>query len=370
MGTRTVSTTGLILLAALLTVGAFQWGHARAAAQACERRRTAVVEAVQHVAPAVVSVYAVQASRPGYYSQSAGAGVVVHPDGYIVTNSHVIQGGRRIHVEFFGNKGSLGASLVLNDPAGDLALLKVDARRALPYVSLARTKDLMLGETAIAIGNPHGLGDTITLGIVSALGRSAAVSGGGTMHNLVQTDAAINTGNSGGPLVNLDGELIGINVSVLPSAKGIAFAIGGDAVASLLRRGLREIAPRNPLPVRDPEPSASSPRESSPRRSDRDDREDFDPGTRGVVTPMRPSDFGFFVEDDGRRLVVRSVSSGSAATVAGLRRDDEVISVDRFPVESESDLLLALTGARPGRVFEMSVRRGEALKRILLVVPR
>src|SRR5690349_805561 len=145
----------LAVLATLLSVGAFHWGQARGAGEASSRRRTPVAEAVAHAAPAVVSVNSLRTGARSLI-RSSGAGVIVHPDGYVVTNSHVVNGGQRFSVELFGGAGVLDAALVVDEPRADLAILKV-SRPGLTHVSLCRTRDLMLGETAIAIGNPHGL---------------------------------------------------------------------------------------------------------------------------------------------------------------------------------------------------------------------
>ncbi|MHC5012767.1 MAG: S1C family serine protease [Planctomycetota bacterium] len=184
----------LLVLGAVLVGGAFQWGLATAASNGAERRRTAVVDAVAHASPSVVSV---DAWTSGYRGRGSGAGAIIHPDGYVVTNSHVIHGAQRITVQLFGQRSRHNARLVRDEPGGDLALLKIDGNRRWPYISLASTREVMLGETAIAVGNPHGLGDTITVGVVSARGRPAKLMNGATLRNLIQTDASINTGNSG-----------------------------------------------------------------------------------------------------------------------------------------------------------------------------
>jgi S1-C subfamily serine protease len=371
-----------LVLALVLAVGAFQWGTARAGAGAgWDRRRTAVVEAVDHVSPAVVSVDGTVGGR-GWVTRSSGAGVIVHPDGYVVTNSHVIQGTTRVTVDRFGPGGRLPARVVADDPSGDLAILKIEAPGApFPYVSCCPAKKLMLGETAIAIGNPHGLGDTVTVGVVSALGRQVKMAEGIVMRGLVQTDASINTGNSGGPLLNLDGELIGINVSVLPSAKGIAFAIGADKVQALVQRAVGRPAPRNaleegaapPAPAARPPlgaPPAAAPGRPAAAAPPWSGSPDGGLPAPSVAVPLRPSDFGLHVQDDGRRMVVVSVPPGTTAAVAGARVGDVLLAVDGHPVEDETDLLLSFSTSEPGRVYTLEIRRGAELKRLLLPTPR
>jgi S1-C subfamily serine protease len=366
-------------LGAVGTATAVHLGSAGAGSSATgSRRRTAVVEAVEHVSPAVVGVDATLSWGRGYVSRSSGAGVIVHPDGYVVTNSHVIRGSQRLAVDRFGPGGRLPARVVLDDPRGDLALLRIERPGPYPYVSLVSTRRILLGETAIALGNPHGLGDTITVGVVSALGRGAKMQDGTVLKDLVQTDASINTGNSGGPLINLDGELIGIIVSVLPSAKGIAFAIGGDQVRELLGRGLSGRVPaRNPVPDAEG-PAPAAPPTPAPTRPTPEPRFPAPPPHAApdtglpppaVSSPLRPSDFGFEMRDDGCRIFVSTVRPGSSAAIAGLQPEDIVLSVDGSPVEDETDLLLAFSASEPGRVFFLEVRRGAATKRVLLITP-
>jgi S1-C subfamily serine protease len=372
----------LAVLATVLSVGAFQWGHADGAGERSSRRRTAVAEAVAHAASAVVSVNSLRTGARSVV-RSSGAGVIVHPDGYVVTNSHVVNGGQRFSVELFGGGGVLDAALVVDEPRADLAILKV-SRPGLAHVSLCRTRDLMLGETAIAIGNPHGLGDTITVGVVSALGRTAKMQSGVTLKNLIQTDASINTGNSGGALLNLDGELIGINVSLLPSAMGIAFAICADDVETLLRRATGRTSPENALPDTEvPEPHASPPPFDAtirplptptpgPAAAPRviPQRPPAVPAPRPVITPLRPSDFGFELEDNGARVLVSRVDRTAAAGIAGLREGDVLLAIDGRPVESAVDLLLAFSASRPGREYFLNVRRFGQPADLVLVAPK
>lgn len=369
MNPRVPSLAVLLVLGVVLATTTFQWGHARAAAEAAGRRRTAIVDAVAHAAPAVVSVSAV---LRGGRSRAAGSGVVVHPAGYVVTNSHVIRGAQSITVKPFRHDARYPARVVADDPRGDLALLQIESRGRWPYVSLSPSRDILLGETAIAIGNPRGLGDSITVGVISAKNRFTKVRDGRVVRNLIQTDASINTGNSGGPLLNLDGELIGINASMLPSAKGIAFAIPADAVAAMLQRALGRPAPRNPLPAtRSRPPPSPGPAPvvvvgpSAPPRTVRSP-----PAREPEIVPLRPSDVGFLVADDGRRLVVRKVMPGSTAARSGLAPGDRLLEVDGFVVESLDEVRLAFSASRPGRVYELRVdRRGEVLE-LTVMIPR
>lgn len=368
----------LAVLGTVLAVGAFQLGQARANGQRLERRRTAVVDAVAHAGPAVVSVDAYRAGRRSL-TRMSGAGVIVHPDGYVVTNSHVVSGGERFSVELFGGQGTLPATLVVDHPAGDLAILKITRPGAFRHVSLCRTSDLMLGETAIAIGNPHGLGDTITVGAVSALGRTAKMQTGTALANLIQTDASINTGNSGGALLNLDGELIGINVSLLPSATGIAFAIPADSVEVLLQRAVGRRVPPNALPPgwddREPVAAAPPPRPApAPTPTPRTPVSVPPARPRApapqALTPLRPLDLGFDLQDTGAVVRVNRVDRSSAADISGLTVGDVLLTIDGRPVEGLADLLLAFSASRPGREYYLTMRRGGLVTDAVLVTPR
>jgi serine protease Do len=232
-----------LLLGAAAVHVAFHLGGVEGARPGSERRRTPVVEAVHQAAPAVVSVHADMLTQGRVWKRGAGSGVILDPAGFVITNSHVIQGAHRLTVELFRGGGRYGATVVLNDPGRDLALLRIEREGGFPYAVLAESREVLLGETAIAIGNPRGLGDTITVGVVSALDREARMTNGVVLRNLIQTDAPINTGSSGGALLNLDGEVLGVIVSLLPSASCIAFAIPADDVRALLERVIGRAPP-------------------------------------------------------------------------------------------------------------------------------
>ena len=153
-----------------------------------------------------------------------GTGVVIDKRGYILTNYHVVQGVKNIEVTT-GDRKKTTARLLAHDPETDLAVLKIDVDEELPVISIGTSSDLMLAETVTAVGNAYGYEHTVTVGIISQLGRTVQVNDEQIYRNLIQTDAAINPGNSGGPLLNTYGEMIGINVAVRIGAQGIAFAI-------------------------------------------------------------------------------------------------------------------------------------------------
>lgn len=167
-----------------------------------------------------------------------GSGVIIDEDGHIITNEHVISRASKIKI-ILADKTEFVANLVSSDPVNDLALVKIESKTPLPFIKIGNSKDLMIGESVIALGNPFGLGNSVTTGVLSALDRT--LNFGDTKvnleyKNLIQTDALINQGNSGGPLVNIDGELIGINTAILSKAQGIGFAIPVDKVKQILVR--------------------------------------------------------------------------------------------------------------------------------------
>src|SRR4051794_37721696 len=198
-------------------------------------RRTAVVEAVQKVQPCVVSISsekkAASTSRWPFTAEEnqrprvsgMGTGVILDGRGFILTNFHVVDKVQGIEVHLTDGS-NYAARVAQSDEAMDLAMLKVDAGRPLPAITLGSSADLMVGEDVITIGNAFGYENTVSVGIISALGRNVTLSDEQIYRNLIQTDACINPGNSGGPLINLEGELIGINVAVRAGAQGIGFA--------------------------------------------------------------------------------------------------------------------------------------------------
>lgn len=172
---------------------------------------------------------------PRYQRQVAvlGSGMVVHEDGYVITNAHVIKGSEKIKV-VFSDGSEFEANIISGDESKDLAVLKIPVNKKLPFIHLGRSNDLMIGETVVAIGNPYGYANTVTSGVVSAVGRDIQVAEGFWLRGLIQTDAPINPGNSGGPLLNINGELIGVNTAVRAEAENIGFAIPVDMLVDNL----------------------------------------------------------------------------------------------------------------------------------------
>ncbi len=189
----------------------------------------AVTNAVETVSPAVVHLK-VNGNRGG----GAGSGFLISPDGFIVTNQHVVENASEINAEFPDGR-SLKAMKIGEDPMTDIAVLKVTSD-PFPYLHFSKPNSVKVGQLAIAIGNPLGYESTVTAGVVSALGRSLRSRSGRLIEDVIQTDAALNPGNSGGPLVNSRGELIGINTAIIPSAQGICFAVGSGTAEYVITR--------------------------------------------------------------------------------------------------------------------------------------
>ncbi|HMP73934.1 MAG TPA: trypsin-like peptidase domain-containing protein [Kiritimatiellia bacterium] len=249
-----------LILQLLVTVGLVAQAHA------LPDRRSPIVQAVETAMPSVVNIGTERMVRrvhsdprlrfrgdlfdmflrdflgspptPGYQiKHSLGSGVIVHPDGYILTNFHVIERASRIRV-MLSDETVYEGTVLAGDEINDLALIKIDSANPLPAIPFAANDDLYLGETVIVLGNPFGLAHTVTVGVLSAKNREARHNGQILYRDILQTDAAVNPGNSGGPLLNIHGEMIGLNVAIYQDAQNIGFAVPVRRARDLLNRWL------------------------------------------------------------------------------------------------------------------------------------
>jgi S1-C subfamily serine protease len=207
----------------------------RAAQNVLDPYSEVVAQAFDFVSPAVVSISVRSARGPG----GVGSGVLYTPDGYLLTNSHVASGATELRAALTDGR-EVSATLVGDDPETDIAVLRL-AGSGFPYATFGSSSSLRVGQLVIAIGNPFGYQATVTAGIVSALGRSLRTRSGRLVESVIQTDAPLNPGNSGGPLVDGSGQIVGINTAIAGGAQGICFAIGidiaADVAATLMREG-------------------------------------------------------------------------------------------------------------------------------------
>ncbi len=278
----------------------------------------AVVNAVERVAPSVVNIEVQQRSKNQAGGIAGnGSGFVITPDGFILTNSHVVHGATRIVVNLSGGHDH-PAQLIGDDPETDLAVIRIDAPQ-LVHARLADSETLRVGQLAIAIGNPFGFQASVTAGVISALGRSMYSQSGRLIDNIVQTDAALNPGNSGGPLVNSAGEVIGVNTAMIRPAQGICFAIASNT-ARLVAGWL----------IRD----------GKIRRSYI--------GVAGQNVPLHRRVVRFYNLPLETGVLVVSIEKNSPAERAGLRAGDLIVAFDDQPIGSVHHLHKILVGEQIG----------------------
>ncbi|GMU83876.1 MAG: hypothetical protein AMXMBFR47_37460 [Planctomycetota bacterium] len=320
----------VLALAAVLPAAAGDDPQQRAAQR--ERRRTPIVEVFEQCRDAVVNISTTRVERlpmrrfdmpledlfdfgrsPSRSVNSVGSGFVIHESGFIVTNAHVVGQATDVKVTFADNR-TVPAVRVAVDAEHDLAILKVDSDRPLARLRLGHSDDLMIGETVVAIGNPLGLGHTVTTGIVSALNREISVGNTSVYDGLIQTDAAINPGNSGGPLLNINGDLIGVNTAIRGDAQNVGFAIPVDHLWELI------------------------------------------PSMVDIENRARVR-FGLVVS--GTEAKVQAIRDGSPAEKAQIRRGDRVVKVDGHDIRDGIDYYVQLLFKKPGDKVGLTLARGD-----------
>jgi S1-C subfamily serine protease len=312
----------------------------------------AVTNVVENVSPAVVKIDVTHHSmlRRGFGPRKrsenevprpvsgSGSGVIFTPDGFILTNSHVIHGAASITVILADGK-ELKAELIGDDPFTDLAVVRVDGQD-LPAATLGDSQAIRIGQLVIALGNPFGFQATVTAGVVSALGRSLRVGGGRLIDNVIQTDAALNPGNSGGPLVSSRSEVIGVNTALIPWAQGICFSIPINTAKNIAGQLMRDgKVTRSFL------------------------------GIGGQVLDISRAAIRAHGLKGSRGVMVASVEWGGSAQEAGVLVGDVIVEMNSSRIESIDDLHRMLTSDLIGKTAGLTILRLE--KKVLLnIVPK
>jgi len=289
-----------------------------------------VSSVVEHVGPAVCLIEVHNGKKGGH-----GSGFAIAPDGLVITNSHVVHHATHV-VAHFPDGRKFAARLIGEDPTSDIALLRIDAGDV-PFVALGQSGALRVGQIAIAIGNPLGFQATVTAGVVSALGRALPSSRGRMIDDVIQTDAALNPGNSGGPLLNSRAEVIGVNTAIIPGAQGICFAVAADLVRVVvsdlirfgrMRRGYIGVAGAD------------------------------------IRLPRRALSKLDLYED--RAVHVIGLEAGSPAAVAGLREGDVLLTLRGKTISGVASLMKLLDGETIGVPCEMNFLRGSQIISVTL----
>jgi serine protease Do len=267
--------------------------------------------------------------------RALGSGVIVSADGYIITNHHVVDGAEQIKIDLSDGR-TIDAKLVGSDPPSDLALLKV-SQTGLAYLTPGDSDRVRIGDVALAIGNPFGVGQTVTMGIISAKGRSGPGPGSGNFEDFLQTDAPINQGNSGGALVNTIGELIGINSQILPGAGGTNIGIGFAIPSNMVRNVIDQLQKSGKV-----------------RR-----------GQLGITVGRVDSDMAQSLGmSETKGVIVNSVVPGSAAERAGVRQGDVIVALDGSVVNDTNAFRNHIAASAPGTEVTLSLLRDNREQKI------
>jgi S1-C subfamily serine protease len=291
----------------------------------------AVVGAVELVSPSVVTVE-LGGDTARREQGGQGSGFVITPDGLILTNSHVVHKARTIHVSLSDGR-RLPATLIGEDPDTDLAVVRSSAS-GLPALTLGDSQGIRVGQLVVAIGNPLGFSATVTAGVVSALGRSLRSRTGRLMDDIIQTDAALNPGNSGGPLVNSRGEVIGVNTAIISGAQGLCFAIAANTAKYVVGRLIRDGRIRRSYV-----------------------------GVAGQNAAIARQIVRFYSLSVSTGVVVATIEPDSPAAKSQLREGDIIVGLDRHDVSGIDQLHRLLTEERIGQAAALTViRRTEKLE--------
>ena len=299
----------------------------------------AVIDVVETMSPAVVrlDVRAGESTQKNGRQGGTGSGVIVSPDGLVLTNSHVVGGAPRIRATTAEGQ-SLTAQVVGDDPDTDLALVRINESLTLPFAPLGDSRRLKRGQLVIAIGNPLGFESTVTAGVVSALGRSLRASTGRLIDDLIQTDAALNPGNSGGPLVSSHGEVIGINTAIIAGAQGICFAVSSNTAAYVVSQIIRHGRVRRAFI-----------------------------GISGQTVPLARHLALAFGLDQPRAVVIAGIEPDCPAERAGLKTGMIIVGLAGEKVRGADDIVRLLNAERIGVETPLTVITGGELRRMMIV---
>ena len=297
---------------------------------------SAVVGVVETVSPSVVHVQ-VRGARNGRLAQGSGSGTILSPDGIVLTNNHVVEGASMIELGLTDAR-TIPARVLGRDPDTDIAVLRAETNDRLPPARLGNSKKIKPGQIAIAIGNPLGFESTVTAGIVSAVGRSLRAQNGRLIGDVIQTDAALNPGNSGGPLVNSRAEVIGVNTAVIMGAQGICFSVASNTAQHVLTQILQHGRVR---------------------------RARLGIAGDQVALPQRLKAKAGLMQASAVRVV--EVQPGSPAQAGGLQPGDLIVGLDQDTVTGIDDIARILDGTRIDKRVAIRVLREGRLETIDIV---